>query len=88
MTKRIPIQSPAGLAVIFPALLKPRAEAMRKALAAGLKRRMKLQPGQRFTVAGLKADPTQPGGFAIDCKPGEETVMVMGHDDFTPLSID
>lgn len=78
--KKLPIQSPAGLASLFPGLAKDPAPSVRIKLQPGFMEAAggQLKAGDKFTIAGYKLDKSARGGFITNCKPGEETVLVLG----------
>lgn len=75
--------SPAGFGALFPgfgtrgqvqAQAKPKRERM---VLSGLSMPdlPSTKPGERITIAGLRADPSKPGGWDMQCEPGHETVL-------------
>lgn len=86
--------SRAGLAALFPGLTHKSGPPLNAAQVRAHERQVPppieltssvqmppaIQAGEVFTIAGLKADPTKPGGWNTRCKTGEETRLVQRGD--------
>lgn len=80
--EKVPIASPDGLGVIFPALKRNKLNFEFKTIAFApdflncLPEGTKV--GEKLQIAGVKADPSMPQGFRTDCALGQESTFILG----------